>query len=187
MRISGADVYLFNTVEGGEIDAEDGVVRMNGGIQTATYLSLFGGNEQDSGIGDDVNQWWGNTIETIPARTIRNETQYLLRSIPIISSNLQVLEKAAARDLQWLIEEGVATDVRVTVTNPALNTLKYNISVEAFGRQEDLEYSLNWLEDYQDFINRIEPEYPPDDSEPIFDHLGEPILDHQGNPILATA
>ena len=43
------DVLLFQTVDDGEINIENGVVEMSGGLETAAYLSLYGGNEDDDG------------------------------------------------------------------------------------------------------------------------------------------
>lgn len=122
-----SDVRLFHTYDGGEIDlVPDGTyteVILDTGLETAAYLSLFGGNERDDGtFFDDTNpdhehqaQWWGNIGEP-PARQMRSEFGHLVRSLPAISSNLVRLEQAGARDLAWFTEEQVAREVELTVT-----------------------------------------------------------------------
>jgi phage gp46-like protein len=123
------DVLLRQGNDGGEITVQAGLVLMSEGLETAAYLSLFGGNEQDPGDSNSAEQWWGNLTETQPARTYRSETQYLLRSLPAIPSNLRRIEQAAARDLQWMIDEGVAKSVTTSASIPALNRVRLAVSI----------------------------------------------------------
>lgn len=134
------DVLLYQTNDDGDIDVVDGLVRMTGGLDTACYLSLFGGNEQDDGIDQNPLQWWGNVGETESARKQRSETQHLLRSIPATTNNLQRIRKAVERDLAWLSSEGVARELVVTVSMPAVNKIGINIDVDGFG----MEFVENW-------------------------------------------
>jgi len=77
-----SDVYLFQTNDDGEICIENGIVSLTGGLDTAAYLSLFGGNEQDDGSQNTSLNYWGNILENDKAFQYRSQTQYLLRSIP---------------------------------------------------------------------------------------------------------
>lgn len=115
------DVLLRQTNDGGDITVENGLVLMSEGLETAAYLSMFGGNEDDPGEGATELQWWGNIGETEPARTYRSETQHLIRSLPATSGNLRRIEQAAARDLQWMIDGGVAESITVEASIPSLN------------------------------------------------------------------
>ncbi|MGB5733854.1 MAG: hypothetical protein WBM40_05360, partial [Thiohalocapsa sp.] len=66
------DVHLFHTSNGGDINfASDDLetdLALDAGLETAAYLSMFGGNERDPGTlrnADDPEradrfQWWGN-------------------------------------------------------------------------------------------------------------------------------
>jgi phage gp46-like protein len=134
------DVLLFQTDNDGDICVEGGVVTMSGGLETAAYLSLFGGNEDDDGVGAEHN-WWGNLDETESAREYRSETQNLLQAIPATAANLLKIEEAARRDLAWLVEVGAALDVVVLATIPALHTVKITVS---FGGDISLEFVENW-------------------------------------------
>jgi phage gp46-like protein len=123
------DVSLYQTADGGEITIENGQPVMDDGLATSVYLSLFGGNEQDSGReGDNPREWWGNKFEADPSRTYRSETQFLLRSIPSTSGNLRRIEDAASRDLAWMVDE-IADSVTVAVSVPALDTVRIEIEV----------------------------------------------------------
>lgn len=122
-----SDLNLHQTNDGGDIDVMNGVAALSSGLEQAAYLSLFGGNSDDSGgQGDDPKEWWGNLTETEPAKQYRSETQNLVRSLPINTANLQRIEDAAARDLAWMTDE-LATSVEVEATIPALN--KVNLAI----------------------------------------------------------
>lgn len=124
------DVELFHTLDGGEIEIIGGAPRMGSGYETAAYLSLFGGNEDDSGLpGDGAKQWWGNFAEPVAARRYRSETQWALANLPPTTSNLRRMESAAKNDLAWFVSEELATEVRAAVTMPALNAIAIDVLV----------------------------------------------------------
>lgn len=140
-----ADPLLTHTADGGTITFVNGVLTMSDGLRNAVYLSLFGGNEDDSGLsGDDLLQWWGNLGEADPALRYRSETQYLLRSIPAIPANMRRIDEAAERDLAWMVVFGVATLVSAQATIPALNTVRLAVKVEVNGRVYDFDFTESW-------------------------------------------
>jgi phage gp46-like protein len=147
MRQDQGDVLLFQTTDDGEIEVEDGHVTLSGGLETAAYLSLFGGNEQDSGRPDDPLTWWGNIDEQQPERQYRSETQYLLQSIPAVPANLRRIEQAAQRDLAWFVTVGAATEVSAVATMPAVNRVRLVIQITANGIPTTIEYIENWKAD----------------------------------------
>lgn len=134
------DVLLYQTVDDGDINIRDGLIEMSGGLQTATYLSIFGGNQEDDGIGGNPLSWWGNLVESDPAKRYTSETQYLLAALPITSGNLLRIEDAVKRDLAWVIDTNVATSVNVSASILGLNTIKLNIDID----QERFEFVENW-------------------------------------------
>jgi phage gp46-like protein len=136
------NVVIFQTPDDGELNLINGLIEMSGGIPSAAYLSLFGGNEEDDGLEGNSKTWWGNIIETEKARKYISETQYLLRSIPATSGNLLRLEDAAKRDLAWFIESGVATSVTVSTSIIGLNMVQFNIEID----QEKINFTENWGE-----------------------------------------
>lgn len=132
------DVLLRHTSDGGEIfvaSSDDrvggtGLFLMSEGLETAAYLSLYGGNEEDGA--DDAGerfQWWGNFAELEITRTYRSETQHLMRGMPAVPSNLLLFERAAARDLEWMIATGVARSVVVSASIPALNRVRLDVKI----------------------------------------------------------
>jgi len=138
------DVLLFQTDDDGEINVVDGIVEMSGGLETAAYLSLFGGNEDDDGRDSNPATWWGNIDEIDPARQYRSETQHLLQSIPATTGNLRRVEDAAVRDLAWFVQNNVASSVSVVASIPGVNRIKLTIDIEAQGEESSFEFVENW-------------------------------------------
>jgi phage gp46-like protein len=138
------DVLLFQTNDNGEVEIESGLVTLTPGLDTAAYLSLFGGNWKDDGSQNNRQTWWGNLGEQDPSRRYRSETQYLLGTIPATSRNLRRVEDAAARDLQWLLDESIASSLTVSASLIGLNRVKIEITIRAEGDEAQFDYTENW-------------------------------------------
>jgi len=138
------DVILFQESDGGNINIVDGIVEMGGGLETAAYLSMFGGNEEDDGRAENNLTWWGNLDETVKSRQYRSETQYFLNTLVPITSNLLRIEDAVKRDLAWFLTEKIASSVEISVSMPALNTVKIIINIIAIGLESRFEFVENW-------------------------------------------
>lgn len=138
------DVKLFQTIDDGDIVVEGGIVEMSGGLETAAYLSLFGGNEDDDGSEGTPFQYWGNSLETGKSRKYRSETQNLLLAIPSTSFNLLRIEAAARRDLQWMLDDSVASSVSVSASIPTLNRVTLAIDIRAEGSESSFTFVENW-------------------------------------------
>lgn len=138
------DVLLCQTNDDGEINVEGGVVEMSGGLETAAYLSLFGGNEDDDGRDNSSANWWANLDEVDPSRQYRSETQNLLQALAATTGNLRRIEDAASRDLAWFTQNNVASSVTVSASIPGLNKIKLTINIEAVGEESSFEFVENW-------------------------------------------
>ncbi len=125
-----SDVRLDNTDDGGEITIVNGTPFIDDGLSTSVYLSLFGGNEDDSGLTDGESlQWWGNLGERVAERRYRSETQYLMRSLASVPRNLRRIEDAVGNDLAWMVTEfGASIAARASI--PALNTTRLQVEVQ---------------------------------------------------------
>lgn len=133
------DVLLRQTNDGGNITILGGLLLLAEGLETAAYLSLFGGNEDDPAEGDTEFQWWGNLLDAEPERAYRSETQYLLRALPAIPFNLRRIEQAAGRDLKWMIDTGNARSVTAEATIPAVNRVALAlVIITATGQRVEL-------------------------------------------------
>jgi phage gp46-like protein len=142
--IQEGDVFLFQTPDDGDINVEGGIVEMRAGLESAVYLSLYGGNEEDDASDENRFEWWGNLLENEPAKKYRSRTQYLLRSMPLVTSNLIKVEEAVKNDLAWMVDEGVATSIEVEASIPTVSTLKIAIDVIADDERQTLTFVENW-------------------------------------------
>lgn len=139
------DVDLYQSVDGGDIDVTNGLIAMSGGLETAVYLSLWGGNEDCTGRPDCPLSWWGNFSETDKAYKQISVTQYLLKTLPAIPANLRRIEDAITNDLQWLLDKKIASKIEahnVSITGP--NKIKIVIRILAEGLEKEFEYIENW-------------------------------------------
>ena len=136
------DVRLYHTDDGGEIEIVNGSVTMDRvGLESAVYISLFGGNAHDRGLAaDDHLTWWGNINEPVAERRLRSETQALLEDLPLVPASLRLYEGAATRDLAWMVPS-IASTVRVTATMPAMNAVKLRVEIEIGNETIALEYT----------------------------------------------
>jgi phage gp46-like protein len=123
------DVLLFQTADGGDITAANGQIKLTEGLDTASILSLFGGNAEDSGLtADDSKQFWANFDEPDPDKRYRSKLQFLLRTLPLIPANLPRFEEAAVADLQWLTTS-TADSIAARATMPGVGKVKIEIAL----------------------------------------------------------
>lgn len=137
------DVKLVQTNNDGDIDVVNGVVAMSGGLETAAYLSLFGGNEDDDGRDQNSHSWWGNNGEATENQ-YHSKTQYLLDKLPATTGNLLRIQDAVATDLAWLTSAKIASSITITVSIPAVNSVNINIIIEADGLESEFNFTENW-------------------------------------------
>jgi phage gp46-like protein len=139
------DALMFHVPDGGEVEITNGLLKTTEGYETAAYLSLFGGNEQDGGDEDTARkQWWGNSTESDPARHYRSRTQYLLRSLPAVPANLRALEDAGEGDLAWFVEREIATLVAVTVRLTGINRVRIEARIDIDGTTHRFLFDRSW-------------------------------------------
>ena len=127
------DVLLSQTVNNGDIGLEAGVVDLSPGLETAAYLSMFGGDN-----------WWGNLAEEIPERQYTAKTQKALETLPPSSGNLRRIEEAAKEDLGWFISAGAASSVEALASIPTVGRVRLLISIRAEGEEIEFEFIENW-------------------------------------------
>lgn len=119
------DVLLFQTLDDGDVEINGGIMQLTDGLETAVYLSLFGGNEADDGLPDNPFGWWGNEGEDEDARMV-SRLQNLMDSLPASAANLKRLNDAAVADLEWL---GSGYDVTVSASIPRINAVALTVTI----------------------------------------------------------
>lgn len=132
------DVYLFDTENGGDVTPD---LETRDGLESAVYLSLFGGNVKDDGREQNEFQWWGNLSENEENKKYRSTAAYLLRTVPPSPKNLRRIENAAKNDLDWFLKAGFTQEIFVTATMPKLNQVKLTVAMEGI---DPLEFRSDW-------------------------------------------
>jgi len=143
------DVFLFQQQDDGDIAVAEGIIEMRGSLETAAYLSLFGGNQDDSGDEGSSQNWWGNLIENEPSKQYRSRTQHILRAGEIDTSQLRAIEEAVRLDLKWFLDDSIVTELTVTVTIPELNTVSIEIILNVFGEETTITFVQVWRRDIE--------------------------------------
>jgi phage gp46-like protein len=128
------DLLLEDTVDGGDIQIEDGLFVSDRTFRTAVYLSLFGGNKDDSGKVKNNKTWWGNTLPgTGTNEKLVSRFQAVISGLPMTTKNIGEAEAAARLDLKWIIDEGAAEKIIVSGTAKAHNKFALRVEIKAGG------------------------------------------------------
>lgn len=116
------DVLLFQTLDDGDVTDQ---LTTTEGLETAVYLSLFGGNENDDGQPDNPLAYWANVNADEENERQVSRLQNLLIGLPATTGNLKRLNDAALADLAWL------NGVTVSATIPQLNRVQFTVNVNS--------------------------------------------------------
>lgn len=140
-----SDVLLTQSLDGGEITVTGGIVTLDDSPSTAVYISLFGGNIDDSGdTSTNSEQWWGNYSESDPVLHLRSRTQAILIGLPAIPANLVRVEEAVSSDLEWM-KADIAESIDVSASLPARNTVRIQIAIQSRdGVEQNFDFTKPW-------------------------------------------
>lgn len=122
------DVWMYQTFDDGNVYVLEGDLYRTDGLETAVYLSLYGGNPDDNGTEGNRLGWWGNDGQEDPARQMVSRFQNMLEGAPLTSGNILRFEDAAAADLAWL--EALGYDVLVSGQITGKDRLKMTINID---------------------------------------------------------
>jgi phage gp46-like protein len=124
------DILLVETPDGGDFVMQDGFLVADTNYSTPIYLSLFGGNKDDSGVIKTNKTWWGNTLRnTKNNEKLISRFQYIIRSMPLTVKNIKNAEAAAVLDLAWMVEEGLADKVEASGSTAGKNRFHLEINL----------------------------------------------------------
>ncbi len=138
------DIKLTASPDGGDFEFVNGQLTLDDGPETAIYLSLFGGNFDDSGDEvDDTKQWWGNLTTDVDEEKYRSRTQHTLRGLPATTGNLVAVRNAATADLEWM-RRTVFDDISVTASIPQRGWVRISIQTTINGETTPYFFDREW-------------------------------------------
>lgn len=146
-----SDIRLKETLDGGdfvliEVEDTDGLFHdldLDGGLETAIYLSHFGGNLEANTTGNEEpgvlrKDWFGNTfVSEDPERMANSELDRAYFELPVTSGNLLKFEDAAEADLKWLLTNDIASSVENDAIITAPETVKVIDTIEEPDKNTD--------------------------------------------------
>ncbi len=139
-----ADIRIYQAADGGEIDVKNGEPFTADGLESSAYLSLFGGNQEDSGLTDgEPKQWWANVEEPVAERRMRSELQSVLRGMPATPFNLIRAEDAAMNDLAWMVK-ALEAKVSVEASIPALEEIGLHVEIQIGTNLYPFDFKSKW-------------------------------------------
>lgn len=142
------DLKLNQTLDGYEVAFEDGLFLSDKTFANAVRISLFGGNEEDSGKVKNRVGWWGNYVDCGDSdRKVVSRFQYATNGTPLTFTKLKEAIAEAKEDLQWLIDSGACDDIQLSasITSSKRIDLKVEIIIDG-NTVESSTFAVNWNE-----------------------------------------
>lgn len=118
------DIRMIDTLEGGEISVNGGEPKIDNGLDTAVYISLY----------TDFN-WWGGDIGSRIYQVKKNSREERLK-----------LKEYIKESLNWMTTDGLASKITVELYKILQNGAFYDIIIEQPNIEQNIvyRYSLNW-------------------------------------------
>jgi phage gp46-like protein len=126
------DVGFFVESDKIDIKIENGDLVADNGLETAVLISLFTDSRART---DELPQgqtkrrgWWGDLFPDVDGDKIGSKL-WLLENDKQLLENLPKFENFAKESLNWLIEDGVASEVSVVATYPERGQILLEIKI----------------------------------------------------------
>lgn len=139
-----ANLQLDLSTSGSDIELDEG-------LATSVYISLFTDRRVQDGDYispeiDSMGGWWGDTYSDVEGDYIGSKLWLLMRE-KITSQLLVRAKQYCEAALAWMVEDGVAQSITVTVTRSAVRADEVDIFVQIAqpdGNGASLRYAVNW-------------------------------------------
>lgn len=140
------DIGLFIDNQVIDLKLEDGDLAGDESLETAILISLFTDQrvrDDELPVGETSKRgWWGDMYAPIEGDEIGSKA-WLYDREKITTSVLAQMETRFQAALQWLIDDGVATNVTVTVTRADTYKVQINVVITRPTGSAD-KYSFFW-------------------------------------------
>lgn len=134
-QLRQGDIALYHTPDGGEMTIINGEPVMDAGFETATYLSLFGG---------DGESHWMHEYQS-ESEKVYGKFYNFIRGNTKTVANLNKAEDLAKQDLQWFIDDGIADTIIVSITSLSANDIELEsqllLNCETLSENK---FKINW-------------------------------------------
>jgi phage gp46-like protein len=138
------DPKLILDENGANMVFKAGQPLMDGGLENTVFISLFTRRRDPT----TNKQWCGNSLFDSPSQRIGGRFMEKADQSVTLSMLLD-LEAAAKSDLQWMINEQIATEITASASVPTGKNVHVLIGIKPPGRSLQqlivLKYGNNWV------------------------------------------
>lgn len=115
---------------------------MNDGLSRAVVISLFTWRRADTGdVYDGSNKygWWGDSYPVEPGDKIGSKLWQLLRR-KLTDDVIAEVEELSRDSLQWMIDDGICSNVDVSVERSEINRVNISVVLTVDGKQTSYKF-----------------------------------------------
>ena len=115
---------------------------MNDGLSRAVVISLFTWRRADTGdVYDGSNKygWWGDTYSVEQGDKIGSKLWQLLRR-KLTDDVIAEVEEVSRDSLQWMIDDGICSNVDVSVERSEINRVNISVVLTVDGKQTSYKF-----------------------------------------------
>lgn len=109
-----------------DVTIENGDLKMGDSLATAVVMSLFCDARS---VTNATGGWWGDAL----ANYQYGSQLWTLRGRKLTSENLALIKKYAENALQWIISDGVASSVSVSVVREGIDRVSLAVTIQRPG------------------------------------------------------
>lgn len=130
------DLALFNNRTNGEIFSKNGEPKMEQGLGTAVFISLFSG---------PTGAFWGNELSNDNDEHYGGEFEKLAESLDATVENALEMQEAILNDLQWMKNKAIAIKIEVTSSIESGDTVIFDLKITRPDEEaEGFRFSTSW-------------------------------------------
>lgn len=140
--IFDGDIGLFNNKSHGEFSVTGGQPKMDQGLETSVFISLYSGAK---------NVYWANFLDVNPSFHYGGEFEQLSEELNITPENVLRLIEAVKNDLEWMKTEDIASNIVVTAEIIGSKDVNFEISIFRPGEvtPEIVNFDNNWIGQFE--------------------------------------
>lgn len=115
---------------------------MNDSLSRDVVISLFTWRRADTGdVYDGSNKygWWGDTYPVEPGDKIGSKLWQLLRR-KLTDDVIAEVEEVSRDSLQWMIDDGICSNVDVSVERSEINRVNISVVLTVDGKQTSYKF-----------------------------------------------
>ena len=115
---------------------------MNDSLSRAVVISLLTWRRADTGdVYDGSNKygWWGDTYPVEPGDKIGSKLWQLLRR-KLTDDVIAEVEEVSRDSLQWMIDDGICSNVDVSVERSEINRVNISVVLTVDGKQTSYKF-----------------------------------------------